>query len=126
MARVLKQKARSNANRARLVRDVPRSEIGDEAFANDVQQAVEKLLKAALAWRGTSYPFTHDVGKLIEAAEEAGLTLPTIDRDIAESLTVFAAAERYETVRSGPALQRDALLEVMEAIEAWAETIVRG
>jgi HEPN domain-containing protein len=124
IARVLRDKARSNANRARLVKDLPRAEIGDEAFANDVEQSVEKCLKAALACTGTTYPFTHDIGKLIAMVEKAGLTLPIIDRDVAESLTAFAAAERYETIRSGPPVDRAAMLAVMEAIEAWVDTIM--
>src|SRR5207245_2809676 len=96
VARVLRDKARSNANRARLVKGLPVTDIGDEAFANDVEQAVEKCLKAAIAWTGTVYPFSHDIGRLIEVAEKAGLTLPLIDRALAKSLKQFAGAERYE------------------------------
>lgn len=124
VARILRDKARSNANRARLVKDRPVKEIGDEAFANDVQQAVEKCLKAAIAWTGTVYPFTHDVGKLIEVAERAGLTVATVDRNVAESLSAFAAEERCETVRTGPPLDRDAMLLVMQAIEAWIDALM--
>lgn len=124
VARVLREKARSNANRARLVKDFPVAEIGDEAFANDVQQAVEKCLKAAIALSGRKYPFTHDIGKLISVAEEAGLHLPDIDRDVAESLSVFAAAERYETVRSLPPLKRGGLLRVMELVEGWVDGLL--
>jgi len=120
----LRDKARSNANRARLVKDLPPAEIGDEAFASDVQQAVEKCLKAALSWKGTGYPFTHDIGKLIELVEEANFTLPPVNRDVAESLTAFAAAERYETVRSGPPLNRQAMLAVMESLEAWVDALM--
>lgn len=125
MARVLAEKARSNANRARLVEPLSPAEIGDEAFAHDVQQAAEKYLKAVIAWRGWSYPFTHDLGKLIEVAEKAGIRLPIFDRDVAESLTAFAAAERYETVRATPALDRAALMAVLTALETWARKIVR-
>jgi HEPN domain-containing protein len=125
VARVLKQKARSNANRARLVKDIARAEIGDEAFANDVQQAVEKYVKAAIAWTGTDYPFTHDIGKLLDVAERAGLTPPRIDKDVAESLTAFAGAARYETVRAGRPIDRGALVAVMDAIEAWTDALIR-
>jgi HEPN domain-containing protein len=124
VARVLREKARSNANRARLVKDLPVAEIGDEAFANDVQQAVEKCLKAAIAWTGSPYPFTHDVGKLIEKVERAGLAMAAVDRDVAESLSAFAAADRYETVRTGPSLDRDAMLLVMELVETWIDTLM--
>ncbi len=121
---MLREKARSNANRARLVKDLPPAEIGDEAFGNDVQQAVEKCLKAGLAWSGTSYPFTRDIGKLMDLAEKVGLAISGIDRDVAESLTAFAGAERYEIVRSDPPLDRGALLVVMESVEAWVDRIM--
>lgn len=104
---------------------VSRVEIGDKAFANDVQQAVEKYLKAAISWGGTAYPFTHDIAKLLDAAERAGLSLPAIDRDIAESLTVFAGAERYETFRPDTTLDRRAFVKLMQAIEAWVDGLVR-
>ncbi len=126
VAAILREKARSNANRARLVKDLPVAQIGDEAFANDVQQATEKFLKAGLSWTGTSYPFTHDIGKLIDLGRNAGLIFPAIDMDIAESLTVFAAAERYETIRSGPPLNRVAFLAVMEALETWIDALMAG
>jgi HEPN domain-containing protein len=124
VAQLLRSKARSNANRARLVKDLPPAEIGDEAFANDVEQAVGKCLEAAIAWSGRTYPFTHDIGKLIALAEKAGLALTAIDRDVAESLTAFASAERYEVVRSGPPIDRRAMLEVMESIEIWVDRIM--
>jgi HEPN domain-containing protein len=124
VARVLRDKARSNANRARLVKDLPIAEIGDEAFANDVQQAVEKCLKAAIAWTNATYPFSHDVGRLIEVAEKAELVLPVFDRTVAKSLTEFAGSERYETARTGPPLDRAAMLKLMELIETWVDRLM--
>ncbi len=124
IAKVLAAKASSNANVARLIRDQPLQLIGDEVFGNNVQQAVEKWLKAMIAHRGRKYPFTHDIGELLEAALKAGLTKPAgVDADLAETLTDYAEKERYESVRSGPALDRRALMDLIDAVAAWARAV---
>jgi HEPN domain-containing protein len=40
------------------------------------QQAVEKALKAVLAVRGLEFPYTHNLGLLIQFCEDAGAALP--------------------------------------------------
>jgi hypothetical protein len=121
IAKVLAAKASSNANVARLIRDVPVDLIGDEVFGNNVQQAVEKWLKAMIAHRGGKYPFTHDIGELLDVALAAGLTRPaSVDADLAETLTDYAEKEGCESVRSGPALDRKALMDLIDAVAAWA------
>jgi len=124
IAKVLAGKASSNANAARLMKDVPSDQIGDEVFGNNVQQAIEKWLKAMIAWKGHKYPFTHDIGEPLEAAERTGLTKPAdVDADLAETLTDYAEKERYESVRRGPALDRDSLLALLDAVASWAQTV---
>jgi HEPN domain-containing protein len=121
---VLAGKASSNANVARLIRDVPTHEIGDEVFGNNIQQAIEKWLKAMIAWKRHKYPFTHDIGELLEAVEKAGLTKPdNVNADLAETLTDYAEKERYESVRRGPPLDRDALLSLLDAVASWATSV---
>ena len=124
IARVLAGKASSNANAARLMKDVPTHQIGDELFGNNIQQAIEKWLKAMIAWKHHKYPFTHDIGELLEAVEKAGLTKPErVDADLAETLTDYAEKERYESVRQGPPLDRDALIALLDAVAAWADSV---
>jgi HEPN domain-containing protein len=121
---VLAGKASSNANVARLIRDVPTHEIGDEVFGNNIQQAIEKWLKAMIAWKRHKYPFTHDIGELLEAVEKTGLTKPdNVNADLAETLTDYAEKERYESVRRGPPLDRDALLSLLDAVASWATSV---
>lgn len=121
---MLAGKASSNANVARLIRDVPTHEIGDEVFGNNIQQAIEKWLKAMIAWKRHKYPFTHDIGELLEAVEKAGLTKPdNVNADLAETLTDYAEKERYESVRRGPPLDRDALLSLLDAVASWATSV---
>jgi HEPN domain len=124
IAKVLVGKAFSNANVARMMKDVPTHQIGDEVFGNNVQQAVEKWIKAMIAWKGHRYPFTHDIGELFEAAKKAGLSKPDdVDADLAETLTDYAEKERYESVRQGPPLDRVALLALLDAVAAWADGV---
>jgi HEPN domain len=122
IAKVLASKASSNANAARLMKDVPTHVIGDEVFGNNVQQAIEKWLKAMIAWKGHKYPFTHDIGELLEALEKTRLAKPPhVNADLAETLTDYAEKERYESVRSGPPLDRYALLALLDAVASWVE-----
>ncbi len=58
------------------------------------QQAVEKALKAVIASRGLDFPFTHDLGLLMQLCEDAGFELP-VDLAEADRLTPYAAAIRY-------------------------------
>jgi HEPN domain len=42
------------------------SDVTDETIGFHAQQAVEKLIKAALASRGIEYPRTHDIDRLVD------------------------------------------------------------
>jgi len=58
------------------------------------QQAVEKSLKALLAVEGVEYPWTHDLGALMDAVGDAFPSLSEIEQDIVK-LTRFAVEVRY-------------------------------
>ena len=45
---------------------VDSSQIEDEGFGFHAQQAIEKALKAWIAWLDEEYPLTHDIGKLLD------------------------------------------------------------
>jgi HEPN domain-containing protein len=46
--------------------------VSDSPVGFHAQQAVEKALKAAIASRGQEFPFTHDLGVLMQLCEDAG------------------------------------------------------
>ncbi len=84
--------------------------IADEIFGFDVQQAIEKALKATLTRFGRPYAFTHDLSILYEEVEDLGIELPaTLEQG--ERMTSFdeggflwiANALREPGVRSRPA-----------------------
>ncbi len=79
--------------------------VSDSPVGFHAQQAVEKCLKAAIASRGLEFPFTHDVGLLMQLCEDAGFELPA-DLAEADRLTPYAAALRYGLATPEPSLPR--------------------
>ena len=92
--------------------------VSDAAVGFHAQQAVEKALKAAIASRGQDFPFTHDLGLLMQLCQDAGLELPA-DLTDADRLTPYAAAIRYGLGDPGAVPTPDALRWAALAIE-WA------
>jgi HEPN domain-containing protein len=80
------------------------------------QQAVEKALKAVLAVRGADFPYTHDVGLLIQLCEDAATAPPEELRDI-DRLTPFAVQARYSGVQVPDLALESALAWVDETLE---------
>lgn len=56
--------------------------VSDAPVGFHAQQAVEKALKSAIAGRDSDFPFTHDIGLLMQLCQDAGLELPG---DLAEA-----------------------------------------
>lgn len=94
--------------------------VSDAPVGFHAQQAVEKALKAAIANRDQDFPFTHDLGLLMQLCQDAGLELPA-DLADADRLTPYAAAVRYGLGDPGAVATADALRWAALAIE-WAET----
>ncbi len=92
--------------------------VSDSPVGFHAQQAVEKALKAAIASRGQEFPFTHDLGVLMQLCEDAGLALPAALSD-ADRLSPYAAALRYGLGDPGAVAPKDALLWASLAVE-WA------
>ncbi len=75
----------------RLIQTKPQAYASTICF--HAQQAVEKYLKAVLAWNGVDFPRTHDVDFLpAECRKVAGGELDSIDL---KSLTDFGVSVRY-------------------------------
>jgi HEPN domain-containing protein len=94
--------------------------VSDAPVGFHAQQAVEKALKAAIASRDQDFPFTHDLGLLMQLCQDAGLELPA-DLTDADRLTPYAAAVRYGLGDPGAVAAADALRWAALAIE-WADT----
>ena len=88
------------------------------------QQAVEKALKAAISNRGQEFPFTHDLGLLLQLCQDAGLEVPA-DLAGADELTPYAAAIRYGLGDPSAVPASDALRWAALAVE-WVESELRS
>lgn len=93
--------------------------VSDAPVGFHAQQAVEKAFKAAIASRDQDFPFTHDIGLLMQLCQDAGLELPA-DLADADRLTPYAAAVRYGLGDPGAVATADALRWAALAIE-WAD-----
>lgn len=98
--------------------------VSDAPVGFHAQQAVEKALKAAIASRDQDFPFTHDIGLLMQLCEDAGLELPA-DLSEADRLTPYAAAIRYGLGDPRAVPTSDALRWAALAIE-WADAELRS
>jgi HEPN domain-containing protein len=98
--------------------------VSDAPVGFHAQQAVEKALKAAIANRDQDFPFTHDIGLLMQLCQDAGLKLPGGLTE-ADRLTPYAAAIRYGLGDPGAVPAPDALRWAALAIE-WVESELRS
>lgn len=101
------------AARTLIDADSPESIVGFHC-----QQAVEKALKAVLADAGLDFPFTHNIGLLIQLCEDTGVALPEDLADI-DRLTPYAVHLRYGTVHA-PTVELKIAVEWVARTLAWA------
>lgn len=94
--------------------------VSDASAGFHAQQAVEKALKAVLATEEAEFPFTHNIGLLMQLCEDQGHELPAAFSQ-AERLTPYAAAIRYGLGDPASVDPADALRWATAAIQ-WAET----
>lgn len=108
--------ARDDEAAARTLRD---AESSDSMVGFHCQQSVEKALKAVLAARGIEFPFTHDIGLLIQLCEDAGNPVPDTLANL-DRLTPFAVHMRYGAL-FGPDVDLAVALGWVAETIAWAE-----
>jgi len=91
------------------------------------QQAVEKCLKAVLASRAVSYPWTHDLEGLVEVIQDNGIAAPP-EAEKLHHLTRFGAELRYGSIPAGSeaglALDRAWALRCARDVLSWANAVV--
>jgi HEPN domain-containing protein len=102
---------------------VPVPGVTDAGVGMLTHQAVEKAIKAVLAANRTEFPFTHNLKKLREFAEESGIELPAA-LDGIEALTPFASDERYGSEVPLSLDRQQAMGWAARAI-AWARGVIK-
>jgi HEPN domain-containing protein len=114
------RKARSDEIALDKLADDP--DVPDDLIGFHAQQALEKLLKAALANVGIAPPRIHDLGELLTLLGDAGLSPPVSVSD-ARALVPWAVDFRYDDVLE-ERLDRDASRGAVEKMRAWVDDLL--
>ena len=112
-------RARSNLVRAKD--RTPGAYLEDLCF--DAQQAAEKAIKAVMIKRGITFPYVHDLARLLSLLKEAGEVIPDAVGQ-ARKLTSFATVTRYPMNRAVTEQHYLEALAIAEAVVRWAEELV--
>ena len=83
---------RARSNLARAQAKITGVYLEDLCF--DAQQAAEKAIKALLIKRGVTFPYVHDLARLVNLLEQAGQEIPEFVQRV-EALTRYAVVTRY-------------------------------
>ncbi len=113
-------RARSNLARAQK----PLEGAYLEDFCFDAQQAAEKAVKAVFMACGLTFPFIHDLGRLLALLVQGGIRVPkyVIESD---RLTPYAVTTRYPGL-SAPITKREhrRAVRIATAVLRWATRLV--
>jgi HEPN domain-containing protein len=123
LARVLARKAEGDAKAMRRL--APDPEIDDEAVGFHAQQAIEKWLKAVMALHGLEEVRIHDLGRLLEILDEAGVDPPP-GAEWLDDLTTYAVPLRYADILDAEPLDRGAVVELVGEVGEWVYAHVRS
>jgi HEPN domain-containing protein len=94
----------------------------DTAFGFNAQQAVEKALKAWLAFLGIRFHKNHDIAELFDQLEDAHESLPEPFKQF-EELTEFAVLFRYDPdAFIGQDFDKQALYDSIKRFLEYVET----
>jgi HEPN domain-containing protein len=115
----LLRKAAADLTAARALADDP--DQADEVVGFHVQQAVEKSVKAVLAWLQIEYPLTHDIDFLVRLLTRRDAPVPGALLE-ARWVSMWGVVTRYEDVET--VLDRVEAIEVATVAIAWAREVV--
>jgi HEPN domain-containing protein len=101
------------------------SEIfADEIFGFHVQQAAEKSMKAWLACLGEEFPYTHDLGLLLQKLEDKGCEVSQF-WDLLD-FNLFAVQLRYDAlIMPDEPVDRQAAIKLTEVLYSVVDTVVQ-
>lgn len=87
------------------------------------QQAAEKAVKAVLLARSISFPYVHDIGRLLDLLRSAGETIPPEVAD-ADLLTDYATTTRYPGFGELERVDYERALVTAAVVVSWAEKMI--
>lgn len=97
-------------------------DVPDDLIGFHAQQALEKLLKAALAHAGTAPPRIHDLGELLALLGDARLSPPVSPAE-ARALVPWAVEFRYDDILD-ERLDRTSACVAVEKMRAWVDGLL--
>ncbi|RMG29018.1 MAG: HEPN domain-containing protein [Methanobacteriota archaeon] len=96
-----------------------------EDLCFQLQQAVEKALKAVLRYNNIDFPYIHDIARLITLIQNAGIPWPD-ELSAAANLTEFAVETRYPGIAEEVTEEEyRQTVDIAEKVIEWAEKIIR-
>lgn len=122
LALLLARKAKGDESVLEKLLDDP--DVPDDVLGFHAQQAIEKRLKAVLAFREVDYDRTHSIGYLTSLLAHHGIDLPD-GREQIEELTPWAVAARYES-SFDEVLDRGAVRGHMAVVRDWSKELLEG
>jgi HEPN domain-containing protein len=114
------RKARSDEIALEKLADDP--DVPDDLIGFHAQQALEKLLKAALAHVGVAPPRIHDLGELLARLTDVGLSPPGSASE-ARALVPWAVEFRYEDILDEQ-LDRPAARKAVSDLRGWVDGLL--
>lgn len=122
LATLLARKAKEDATAVREFAANP--EISDGIIGFHAQQAVEKWLKTVMALHDIPQARIHDLGRLLQMLEGAGIELPA-NADQLDELTIYAVPLRYDDLLDAEPLDRQDTMHLVEVVESWGGRFMR-
>lgn len=117
------RKAEGDAKAMRRLASDP--EIDDEAVGFHTQQAIEKWLKAMMALHGLEEARIHDLGRLLEILDAAGVDPPP-GANWLDDFTIYAVPMRYADLLDAEPLERDKAIALVAEVGGWATAHLRS
>ena len=92
-------------------------------LCSEAHLGAEKAVKGVMIARGEVFPYTHDIGLLLDGAARVGEAIPDEVRE-GEALTVYSGGGRYPNTADERATttraEYDAAMEAAAAVVGWA------
>jgi HEPN domain-containing protein len=106
---------------------LPDTSSPDAVIGFHAQQAIEKMLKAALSVTGVRYHRTHDLVELIDLLRDSGVDIPEEVED-ARQLGPFAAEFRYDDLpdEAEEGFDRSWALDCVRRTKTWGRSMLGG
>ena len=115
-------RAKSNLARSRVTMEG----VYLEDLCFDAEQAAEKAIKAVLIYHEISFPYVHDLARLLTLLQEAGYSLPNRVREAAR-LTRYAVTTRYPGLAEAVGWEEyEEAVSIAKAVVQWADEVIGG